>query len=379
MASYRMRVQVRDTPGALAELTRRLAAAEVDVLRVDVHGVDARVAIDELSVIAPDSVREGALRRIVDAAGATALVVAPLAVESDTDPVTRALSMARDLRDAASLDVADAALADLLSVPAAWVLPAPVAGEPLMGGEVLPDVPTVLTVETAGGRDRDAVATVALLPTRGILGVALHWGRWEFTASELARATALLELVAAGGAPATSPALPLARLVPLPDAGDLCVRTLGPADAAHLLDLDLHLTDRTRRLRYLATRGLPRGTELRAAAAAPSDDGVAVGAWGSDGMVGAAQLVRLAEEPTTADFAVVVRDVDQRRGVGRELLRMLADEARERGIDRLVGHVSASNDAIRRLVRRELPMSILRLAHGQAEIVADLRTPASFP
>lgn len=377
MPSYRLRVEVRDVPGALAQLTRRLAAADVDVLRVDVHGVDGRVAIDELSVVSPDDVREGTLRRIIGAAGATALVVAPLAMERDTDPVTRALRWARDLGGGAPPEVADAALAQLLSAATAWVVPMPAAGEPLLGSEVIPHIPTVLTVPTAGGRDRDAVATLALLPSREVLGVALHWGRWAFTASELARATALLDLVAvAARADGSLAPAPLARLVPLPGdgdgGGDVCVRSLVPADAAHLLDLDLHLTDRTRRLRYLTTRGLPTGSELRAAAAGASDDGVAIGAWGPEGMVGVAQLVRLTDEPTSADFALVVRDDHQRRGVGTVLLRALAGEARARGIERLVGHVDASNDGIRRLVRRELPLSILRIAHGQAEIVADL-------
>ncbi len=314
MTSYRLRVQVRDVPGALAELTGGLAGAGCDLLRVDVHGVDGHVAVDEVSLVAPDDLAGDDLADLVAGAGATALLVAPLPMETDVDPVAAALTLAGELAaspgPAERLRAGERGLAGLLRAEAAWLLPAPAAGEPLLAHEVL-DAPTVVAVPTAGGAARDVIASLALLPAGGLLGVALRWGRWSFTASELARGTALVDLAARSLPPAVGTPAP-AVLATTTTGAHVAVRPLGPGDGAHLLDLDLRLSDRTRRLRFHGSRGLPTGAELRHLTAHGTDAGVAVGAWSERGLVGVARLVPLPDDPGSAELAVVVADAEQR-------------------------------------------------------------------
>jgi acetyltransferase len=52
----------------------------------------------------------------------------------------------------------------------------------------------------------------------------------------------------------------------------------------------------------------------------------------------------------TAEFAIVVADAWQRRGIGARLMAMLADAAREKGIQKLQGEVLASNGKMLRFM-----------------------------
>ena len=61
-------------------------------------------------------------------------------------------------------------------------------------------------------------------------------------------------------------------------------------------------------------------------------------------------LRALADEPATAEFAIVVGDAWQRQGVGRELMGRLADAAVTRGCDRFRPRMLADNVAIQRLI-----------------------------
>jgi RimJ/RimL family protein N-acetyltransferase len=71
-----------------------------------------------------------------------------------------------------------------------------------------------------------------------------------------------------------------------------------------------------------------------------------------DVIVGVARFVRLADDPTAAEFAIVVGDPHQGRGLGTELMRQLIHAARRRGVERFVANILASNVPALRLVRR---------------------------
>ncbi len=74
---------------------------------------------------------------------------------------------------------------------------------------------------------------------------------------------------------------------------------------------------------------------------------------GTDGeIVAVARFVRLADAPDTAEFAIVVADNHQRRGLATELLRRLAEAATERDITRFRASMLSDNIAIQRILER---------------------------
>jgi acetyltransferase len=66
--------------------------------------------------------------------------------------------------------------------------------------------------------------------------------------------------------------------------------------------------------------------------------------------VGAARLIH-ADDGASGDFGIVLTDAWQRRGVGTQLMRLLIDNARSRGLSQLRGHVLATNDGMLGLAR----------------------------
>jgi GNAT superfamily N-acetyltransferase len=79
---------------------------------------------------------------------------------------------------------------------------------------------------------------------------------------------------------------------------------------------------------------------------------VAVGADDPGALLGVARWVRGVEDPATAEFAFVVSDRFQGRGLGTVLADALAAAARVRGVERVVATTLAHNAAAHRLVER---------------------------
>jgi RimJ/RimL family protein N-acetyltransferase len=69
-------------------------------------------------------------------------------------------------------------------------------------------------------------------------------------------------------------------------------------------------------------------------------------------IIAVARFVRLAEDPTAAEFAIVVGDPYHGQGLGTEILEDLIEAARERGVQSFRASVLAGNVAAHRLVRR---------------------------
>jgi acetyltransferase len=131
------------------------------------------------------------------------------------------------------------------------------------------------------------------------------------------------------------------------------VRPIGPQDAARDQRLFRRLSERTRYQRFmqhlteLTPPMLERFTrldyprELGLAALHPqSDEFIAVGRYAS--RAGSAG----------AEFALVVGDEWQGKGLGRALLERLCAAAREAGYEALHGHVLADNQGMLELARR---------------------------
>ena len=68
-----------------------------------------------------------------------------------------------------------------------------------------------------------------------------------------------------------------------------------------------------------------------------------------DAIVGVGRFVRLSDLPDTAEVAIVVGDEHQGQGLGRELGRRLADEARARSVRRFTATLLGDNVAAHRL------------------------------
>ncbi|HEX8204758.1 MAG TPA: GNAT family N-acetyltransferase, partial [Solirubrobacteraceae bacterium] len=66
-------------------------------------------------------------------------------------------------------------------------------------------------------------------------------------------------------------------------------------------------------------------------------------------IVGVGRFVRLSDLPDTAEVAIVVGDEHQGQGLGRELGRRLADEARARSVRRFTATLLGDNVAAHRL------------------------------
>ncbi len=66
--------------------------------------------------------------------------------------------------------------------------------------------------------------------------------------------------------------------------------------------------------------------------------------------LGAARFIRLADDPEIAEPAVTVIDDMQGKGIGRILLKVLSEAARERGVRKFRAQVLASNAPVRALL-----------------------------
>jgi RimJ/RimL family protein N-acetyltransferase len=139
----------------------------------------------------------------------------------------------------------------------------------------------------------------------------------------------------------------------LPRTGERVVfRHIRPDDKDRLAAALARLSPESQRRRFLTPKPRFSTSELRYLTEIDGLDHVAVLALLADDpdrIVGVGRFVRLRDLPDTAEVAVVVGDRHQGQGLGRELGRRLADEARERGITRFTATLLGDNVAAHRL------------------------------
>ena len=162
----------------------------------------------------------------------------------------------------------------------------------------------------------------------------------------------------------------------LPDGTQILLRPIQAADKARLLLAHGRLSEETIRSRYLAAKPRVTSSELRyltevdgrdhhALVACPADD--------PDRIVGIARYVRLLDDRAAAEFAIVIEDEYQGRGLGTLLARELATAARATGIRRFTAVMLADNAAVLRLMD-SIPghLELGTLDGGVREAVVDL-------
>jgi GNAT superfamily N-acetyltransferase len=151
----------------------------------------------------------------------------------------------------------------------------------------------------------------------------------------------------------------------------LLIRRIVPEDKALLVAGLRALSPETAIKRFLSPKVTFSAAELRYLTEVDQHDHIAYVALEDDQLVAVARCVRTG--PDVADVAVVVGDAWQGQGIGRRLMRLLAERAAEEGITRFAGTMLADNRGALRLMRSfELPLEHDVIEHGVRDVITRL-------
>jgi RimJ/RimL family protein N-acetyltransferase len=349
VALWRVHVELEDRPGRLGELATAIGAAGCNILSVHVVGepTDCGSVTDELLVRVPEGIDPSVLIMAAARVQAPCTLHVPADATELSDPVTTALALARMVA------------ADPGSAPRA--------------------VATLLRARLVD----PAAAPSGDLHTHPLRVGAQHLllGRaWPFTATELSRAAALLELAAQLSLMAPAPEPTPDTMLLLHDGSEVLLREAGPSDIPLVDALHARCSPASRRARFLSPT--PRLDPEQLHALVDPAGGRAVLALTRDrgSAVGLANL-RLVDPtaPTSgATFGVLVDDAWQHRGLGTALVRRVAETAVELGMGELTGNVPADEVRITRLLRRAGLRPTAVLADGTLRLDVPLQTPAAM-
>jgi GNAT superfamily N-acetyltransferase len=140
----------------------------------------------------------------------------------------------------------------------------------------------------------------------------------------------------------------------LEDGTHVRLRPIGPADAPALQAGLLRLSERTRYLRFHASRGPFSADELRFLTEVDGEAHFALGAFTlpSQRLVAVGRFIRGSAADPEAELALVVADELQGKGLGLLLLSRLREAALERGVALFTGLLLAENRPMRELLRK---------------------------
>jgi RimJ/RimL family protein N-acetyltransferase len=162
----------------------------------------------------------------------------------------------------------------------------------------------------------------------------------------------------------------------LPDGTQILIRPIEPGDKARLSLALSRLSRQTIQRRFLSAKPKLSSAELRYLTEIDGHNHIALVAClagDPDAIVAVARCVRMPEAPDTAEFAIVVGDPLQGRGLGSLLARELATAARSAGIRRFSATMAGENVAVRRLIAhftRTLERD--ETSHGVRAVVVEL-------
>ncbi len=136
--------------------------------------------------------------------------------------------------------------------------------------------------------------------------------------------------------------------ITLRDGTSVAVRPIRPEDEPLIARLQQGLSERSVRFRYFGALSLEHRTgheRLARACFNDYDREIALVAQLNDDIIGVARLIkaRIANE---AEFAIVVADAWQGRGLGTQLLRLLVQVGRAEKVHRIRGRILAENTAM---------------------------------
>ena len=157
--------------------------------------------------------------------------------------------------------------------------------------------------------------------------------------------------------------------VELRDGSSVDVRAIRAADKDALRSAFARLSERSRYQRFMTPIDELSESHLRYLTEVDHSDHEALVAFDpstGDG-VGVARFVRLAD-PRSAEAAVTVVDEWQGRGLGTGLCRLLAERAREEGIDRFTSLLLASNRQMHDVLSALGPSRVVSRSSGAVEV-----------
>ena len=357
MALWRVHVELEDRPGRLGELAAAVGATGCNILSVHVVGepTDCGSVTDELLVRVPEGIDPSVLIMAAARVQAPCTLHVPADATELSDPVTTALALARMV--AADPGSAPRAVATLLHARL-----------------VDPAAAPVRDLHTHPLR----VGAQHLLLGRG----------WPFTATELSRAAALLELAVQLSLAAPAPEPTPDTMLLLHDGSEVLLREAGPSDVPLVDALHARCSPASRRARFLSPTPRLNPDQLRALVDPAGGRSVLALTRDGGSAVGLADL-RLVEpsvefpvEPAaatpSATFGVLVEDTWQHRGLGTALVRRVAETAVDLGVGELHGTVPADEVRITRLLRRAGLRPTAVLADGTLQLNVPLATPAAM-
>ena len=146
----------------------------------------------------------------------------------------------------------------------------------------------------------------------------------------------------------------------LPDGTHVLVRPIRPEDEQMLVAFHQTLSESSVRQRYMAPLQLDQRTtheRLIRVCFSDYDRDIALvvehrPTGGAIELVAVGRLSRRRSDDDTAEFAILVRDAWQRRGLGSELLRRILDVAREERIRRVTATMLPDNTSMRHIAAR---------------------------
>ncbi|HEV7906747.1 MAG TPA: GNAT family N-acetyltransferase [Pseudonocardiaceae bacterium] len=316
--TWRLRVELDDSPGALARVTIRLAEQDCNVLALSVTPVPDGV-MDELVVLTAPGMLPADLVDAVRAEGGRCVGITPADLHDLVDAPT------------AALRAADQAVRNPGTVTDA--LRAVLAADSVV---VLPEGAEADVADDPGHQVRLTTGEGAVIVARR--------GWSPFTQVELARASALIDLLVNTGVPAARPTAVMS------DDGMALVIRPGRAEDEHAVaELHSRCSMRTLFNRYHSgMRTLPRRW-LHRLLAPPR--GSAFVAQCADRVVAIGQLIHTST-PESAEVSLLVEDDWQHRGLGTALLGTLADAARAAGHRELVAWCLPAETGLMRTAAR---------------------------
>lgn len=161
---------------------------------------------------------------------------------------------------------------------------------------------------------------------------------------------------------------------------DIAYRPIRPDDVERLKAFHRTLSQEAIRLRFHGyIRELPDGLAHRFCEVDGQDRVAFVAVAGEpEQIVGVGRFDR--QEGGEAEVAFVVADSYQRRGIGRRLLTLLIDAARERGITELVASVLRGNSAMRKMLEDTgFPIRVKRRRDADDLWMTLIKRPAGIP
>ncbi len=358
MTLWRVHVQLEDRPGRLGALATAVGAAGGNILSLHVVGepADDGSVTDELLVKLGDNGEPATLVERIESAGIPCTLLTRADAAELSDPVTTAIALARWM--AVDPGETPRAIATLLRAQLVTDDEMPAAAP---GAEA--DVESAST-NGSGFRHRllTGVGTYELLRA------------WPFTATELSRAAAMLELGAQlrlRGAVRAEPE-PARRHIQLSDGAEIVLRPARIADSALIAALHARCSPASRRSRFLNPGPRLTPAELQRLVGEPGSGAVAVLALTTDegSAVGLANLERSPDGH--GEFAVLVEDAWQGRGVATALVRRAVELAVEAGWEELTTMARPGELVMTRLLRRSGLRPSAQLVDGVIQIRAPL-------